>query len=361
MMGSTEKGMQISPYLVFFLVHSMQIGIGVLGYQRQISKNAGYDAWIAVLIACVLSHIILFIIYKIAELGKGDMNDTQSYIFGKYVGGIFNLIFAIYFISIAIAVTRAYIEILQIWLFQDLSVFWFTFSFLILAVYIVNGGIRTVTGMAFFSVVIPFYLFFAFLFAVPYSDYSDFLPILHHSFKDIFKATLQLSIAYLGYETLLYYYPFIQNPKKSKKWAHFGLLFTCIIYIFITFISFGYYSEGQLQHIIWATLSIWKIVKLSFMWRFEYIGIATWFMVILPNICIPLWCASRIMKKTIKTSQRSALFWISAVILFIVPLLETRHQIESFLNFINQAGFIINFIYIPLFFIIVLIVKKVKK
>ncbi|MBS4195257.1 GerAB/ArcD/ProY family transporter [Lederbergia citri] len=360
-MSSTAKGAQLSPYLVFFLVHSMQIGIGVLGFQRQISKTAGYDTWISVLIACVFSHVFLYIFYKIAEIGKGDLNDTHSYAFGRIVGGFFNLVFAFYFITIIIGVIRSYIEILQIWLFQDLSVFWFTFSFLLLSIYIVNGGIRTVTGIAFYSVVIPFYLYFAFLLAVPFSDYSDFLPILHHSFKDIFKATWQLTISYLGYETLLFYYPFIQNPEKSKKWAHLGLIFTCFIYLFITFISFGYYSEPQLQHIIWATLSIWKIVKLSFMWRFEYIGIATWFFVIIPNICIPLWCASRIMKKTFKMKQRSALIWISALILCIVPLLQTRQQINNLLSFINKAGMYLNFVYIPLLLLILLIIKKVKK
>ncbi|MBS4200209.1 GerAB/ArcD/ProY family transporter [Bacillus sp. FJAT-49732] len=360
-MDSTLKGKQVAPYLVFFLVHSMQVGVGVLGFQRQISNIAGYDSWIAVLIACILSHVVLFLIYKIAEMGKGDLNETHSYLFGKVVGGLFNLIFASYFIALIISIMRSYIEILQIWLFPDLNVFWFAFIFLLLAIYIVNGGLRSVTGIAFFSVVVPFYLFFMFLFAVPYSDYSDFLPLFHHSFKDILRATWKMSFLYIGYETLLYYYPFIQNPKKSKLWAHLGLILTCIIYLYITFISFGYYSEPQLQHIIWATLSIWKIVKFSFMWRFEYIGIATWFIVILPIICIPLWCASRIMKKTLNITQRSGMIWLSTVILVIVPLFQTRLQIVSLVNHINQVGLIINFFYIPLLFLILLIVKKVKK
>ncbi|WMX58567.1 GerAB/ArcD/ProY family transporter (plasmid) [Peribacillus sp. R9-11] len=31
---------------------------------------------------------------------------------------------------------------------------------------------------------------------------------------------------FLGFETLLMFYPFIKNPEKSKKWARFGVLFT---------------------------------------------------------------------------------------------------------------------------------------
>ncbi|WP_448897023.1 hypothetical protein [Cytobacillus pseudoceanisediminis] len=33
--------LKISPFLVFYLIMSMQIGIGVLSYQRVIAKDAG--------------------------------------------------------------------------------------------------------------------------------------------------------------------------------------------------------------------------------------------------------------------------------------------------------------------------------
>lgn len=360
-MDSILKGKQISPYLVFFVIHSMQIGIAILGFQREIANSAGYDSWVAVIFATAVAHIALFIMFKVVELGKGDLIEAHYYVFGKIVGKLFNIIFIVYFTALIIAVLRAYVEILQVWVFPTLSLFWFTFSFLLLALYIVNGGFRTIVGISFFSVVLPFYIYFIFLFAVPYSDYTDFLPILHHSLKDILTATLQLSIAYLGYETLLIFYPFIQDGKKAKKWAHYAILFTGFIYLFIIFISFGYYSEPQLQHIIWSTLSIWKIVKLPFLWRFEYIGISMWSLVILPNICIPLWCASRIMKKTMKVTQRKAMIWIAIFTLIISQFFQTRLEIEAFLSVINKTGFVINYIYIPFLLLILLAVRKVKK
>ncbi|MEK3887813.1 GerAB/ArcD/ProY family transporter [Bacillus sp. FSL K6-3431] len=360
-MDSIAKGKQIAPFLVFFVIHSMQVGIGVLGFQRYIAKSAGYDSWISVLIALAASHIVLFIIFKVIELGKGDLVDTHFFLFGKIAGTFFNIILALYFIIITITVLRPYVEILQAWMFQDGSIFWFTLSFLLLAIYIVNGGFRTIVGISFFSVVLPFYIYFVFLFTIPYSDYSDFLPLLSHSFKDIFKASMHLSISYLGYETLLIFYPFIQNGKDSKKWAHLALLGTGVIYLFITVISFGYYSEEQLKNIIWATLSMWKIVKLSFIWRFEYIGIAMWSLVILPNICISLWCASRIIKKSIKVTQKKALYWIAAIVLGVSVLFQTRQQLDLFITWVGKIGFIMNYIYIPLVLLLVIIVKKVKK
>ncbi|MBS4178513.1 GerAB/ArcD/ProY family transporter [Lederbergia citrea] len=361
-MDSIPKKQQIAPFLVFFVIHSVQIGIGILGFQREVANSAGYDSWIAVIIATLGTTIVLFIIFKVIELGKGDLIQTHYFVYGKIFGRLFNVVIAIYFTAIVIGVIRTYIEILQVWFFEDLSVFWFTFSFLLLAIYIVNGGFKTIVGISFFSVILPIYVYFTFLFAVPYSDYTDFLPVLDHSLKSIMKASFQLSLSFIGYEALLIFYPFIQDGKKAKKWAHLGNLATGFIYLFIIFISFGYYSEPQLRHIIWATISIWKIVKLSFLWRFEYIGIATWFLVILPNICIPLWCASRIMKKTVKITQRKALIGISIVVLVLTSsLFQTRKQISAFLQLLGNVGVIINFIYIPLLLLLVLIARKVKK
>ncbi|CAM4151190.1 GerAB/ArcD/ProY family transporter [Lederbergia lenta] len=360
-MDSIPKGKQIAPFLVFFIIHSMQIGVGALGFQRFIAKTAGYDSWISVLIALAFSHIIMFIIFKIVKLGKGDLIDTHYFVYGKIVGRIFNLLFAIYFIIITVTIVRPYVEILQTWVFLNGSVFWFTLSFLLLAIYIINGGFRTIVGIAFFSVIIPFYLYFIFLFTLPYTDFSDFLPILDHSLQDIFKASLHLSISYLGYETLLIFYPFIQNGMDGKKWAHLGLLFTGFIYLYITILSFSYYSEEQLQHVIWPTLSMWKIVKLSFIWRFEYIGITTWSLVILPNICIALWCASRIIKKTINISQKVSLYIIAPLVLIISLILQTRQQIDQYITWVGNIGIIINYFYIPLLLLLVIIARKVRK
>ncbi|PAM94468.1 hypothetical protein B4N84_12520 [Flavobacterium sp. IR1] len=55
----------IPPYLVFYLVHSMQVGVGVLGFTRYIAGIAGFRAWIAVLLTGVLFHIGIWVMYKI--------------------------------------------------------------------------------------------------------------------------------------------------------------------------------------------------------------------------------------------------------------------------------------------------------
>ncbi|MCM3728619.1 spore germination protein [Neobacillus cucumis] len=352
---------KISPFLVFFLVHTMQFGIGILGFQRLIALTAGYDAWISVIIAGLSIHIILWMMYRILDTVNGDIMSAHSYVFGKKVGRLITLPFVLYFLCVALTTLRTFIEVVQVWMFQDMSTFWYAFAFCVLAIYIIFGGFRIVTGIAFFGVVLPSYLIFTFFFTFPYADLRNLLPVFDHSIKDLIKATYQMSLTYLGYEVLLFFYPFIKDPQKSKKWAHWGVLCTTILYTAITIITFSYFSEGQLQKSIWATLTIWKVVEMPFVERFEYIGIANWNIVILPNLCIALWCGSRILKRTVHLKQKYGVLLLTMIVLITINFFKTRGQINTLIDYTGKISFFLNYVYIPLLFFLVLIVKKVKK
>lgn len=352
---------KISPFLVFFLVHTMQFGIGILSFQRLIALTAGYDAWISVIIAGLSIHVILWMMYRILDTVDGDIMSAHSYVFGKKVGRLITLPFVLYFLCVALTTLRTFIEVVQVWMFQDMSTFWYAFAFCVLAIYIIFGGFRIVTGIAFFGVVLPSYLIFTFFFTFPYADLRNLLPVFDHSIKDLVKATYQMSLTYLGYEVLLFFYPFIKDPQKSKKWAHWGVLCTTILYTAITIITFSYFSEGQLQKSIWATLTIWKVVEMPFVERFEYIGIANWNIVILPNFCIALWCGSRILKRTVHLKQKYGVLLLTMIVLITINFFKTRGQINTLIDYTGKISFFLNYVYIPLLFFLVLIVKKVKK
>ncbi|WP_413304623.1 GerAB/ArcD/ProY family transporter [Bacillus sp. 1P10SD] len=352
---------KVSPFLVFFLVHTMQVGIGVLGFQRIIALTAGYDAWMSVIFAGLSIHIIIWMMYKILETVDGDIITAHSFVFGKKIGKLLSFPFVLYFLMIALTLLRTFIEVVQVWMFQDMSTFWYSFAFCGLAIYIIFGGFRTVTGVAFFGVVLPAYLILTFFFTIPYADVKNLLPIFDHSVKDLVMASYQMSLTYLGYEVLLFFYPYIKDPQKSKKWAHLGVLYTTVLYTLLTFVTFTYFSEGQLQKNIWATLTMWKVVEMPFVERFEYIGIANWNIIILPNFCIALWCGSRIVKRVTNIKQKYGVLVLAMFTLIFINFFKSREQINTLIDYTGKIAFFLNYGYIPLLFFLVLIVKKVKK
>ena len=103
-----------------------------------------------------------------------------------------------------------------------------------------------------------------------------FYLFLHSPF-DMLISAKQSALEFLGFETILIFYPFIEKGKSLKRWAHAGIAFSTLIYVVLAIVSFMYYSEGQLNRTIWPTLTMLKIIKVPFIQRFEYIIIFVWF------------------------------------------------------------------------------------
>lgn len=359
MMKIAER-FQVSHFLVFYLIHSLQFGVGVLGFQRIVAEKVGRDAWISVIISGILVHIALWMLYKILKNSGGNVITVHRKLFGKWMGGILSVSIALYFCLIAVTVLRTYIEIVQVWMFPDLNVWVFSFVFLLLVFYIISGGFRVVTGISFFGVILPIYVLLTFLFPLEFSELNNLVPPLNHSFKDMAQSTKSMSLTIIGFEALLVFYPFIKNPDKSKKWAHMSVAFSTVIYTLIMMVSLAYFSEEQLQKNVWATLTMWKIVEMPFVERFEYIGIANWCLIILPNVSLTFWCVSRCLKDTFKVNQKKLLLIILLGSYVIVSLTQTREQINMLNDLAGQSGFLIMFVYIPFLFIVNFIIRKVK-
>ncbi|WP_331281076.1 GerAB/ArcD/ProY family transporter [Bacillus sp. EB01] len=357
---SIPEKAKVSSFLTFFLVHKMQWGVGILGFQRIIAMYAGYDSWISVLLAGLAIHPLIWMVYKMAAISGGDIVSIHEYTFGKKIAKWACLPFVLYFSLLSVTALRTFIEIIQVWMFQDLSTFWFALPFMLLVIYIVSGGFRTVAGIAFFGVILPFYMIFVFFYTIPYANFNQLLPILEHSFKGLAMASFNMALTYIGWEMLLTYYPFIKNPEKSQKFAHWGILFTTLGYTLIAIMSFVYYSEGQLERTVWATLSIFKIVEMPFVERFEFVGLATWNLIILPNVCLGLWGASRVLKRAFRVKQKVGIYVISILILVACSLISGRADIDMLNTITGRAGFFLNFGYLPLLFAATLISRKVK-
>lgn len=356
-----KKEYQISPFLVFFLIHSVQLGVGVLGFQRIIIKSAGNDSWMAVIVGGITINVLIWIMYVLLNKHQTNLIQIHKNLFGKWIGNFLSCIWIIYWTMIAMTVFRTYIEIVQVWVFQMINIVMFGIILVILIFYGVSGGFRIVSGICFLGVVIPFYLFLTFFFPLEYADYRNLLPIWNHTVKDMAIASKDMTLSYLGFSTLLMYYPYIKNAKKSQKWAHLGNLFTMGIYLFLILVTIVYFSEGQVERQVWATLSLWKIVEMPFVERFEYIGITSWVLIILPNICLSIWAATKGVTEIIEISEKKVSFVIAIFLLVLSVIIRGREHINLLNDYMSLLGLILVFGYLPLITILSIIKSKLGR
>ncbi len=352
----------VSPYFLFFLIHSAQTGVAALTFQTRILEGAGHNAWLTVLaLGFIMQVILLMMLYILNNSSSGDVLSFHREVFGKIFGGILNLLLAVYFSLASLYTLYTYIDLLQIWVFDGISSWEFALLLLIVIYYIVAGGFRVITAVAYWGVVIPSFMFLSIIYLLNYVEFSYLQPFFLYGVKDHFISAKEAVPIYLGFENVLVFFPFIKNREKSSKWGHLGLLFTTVIYTIIAVMTFLFFSLEKLKHLSWPTLTMIKIIQFPFLERFEFIFIFTWLLVVMPVICIYLWSAIRSIKLTIpKVKATYVLMGFLAVFYFFNSVLINIKSSYLMGKIITISGQYFLFCYIPILFIIAVVRKKIK-
>jgi spore germination protein (amino acid permease) len=351
----------ISGFLVFFLIHSSQVGVGSLTFQRMVFKNAGQDAWISVILMGLSLHLIVHMIYKMLGNPAKDLTDLHRIIFGNILGNALSLLIVGFFILVALSVLRSYIEVIQVWVFPSLKTWELALLFICVIYYLVSGGFRVVAGFCFFGVLISTFAMILFYFPIKHGKLNNLLPMFNHSFQDLLKSAKASTGLFIGFETLLIYFPFIKTPEKTEKWSHYALLFSTLKYLALIVFALLYYSQGLLKQMVWPALGITKIMELSFLARFEYLFIFLWLIIYFPSVCLSIWSCTRITKKTTNLKPRLSLLLILSILFIAVINVKDRFMVDALGKFVSEVGFYFIFAYIPLIFILSWIQKSLRK
>jgi len=113
-----------------------------------------------------------------------------------------------------------------------------------------------------------------------------------------------------------------------------------------------------LERTIWGTLSLLTIVRFPFIERFEYVAITFWVLLIMPNLMLYMWAATRGISRVFGKKEQKV-SWKLLIFLFLTLLYPlTRVQINMMNDYFAKGAFYIVFIYPFLLFGAVLVKKK---
>lgn len=351
-------GDTINAFLLFFIVQSAQVGVGIQGFQRIIYQDAKHDAWISVVLAGLATHIIAVFMLKTLQLyGSNDLYGIQQDVYGKWIGNVLNVFYILFTSTAFFAVLRNYTEVIQSWVFPGVDTWFLVVSLLLLVIYSFAGGLRVIVGIACFSFIFSVVLLPLLAYPMKYMEARNLLPVLEADVIDLVKGVKSMTFTVIGFEILYVIYPFIKDKENVKKHLHLGLFVTTIIYLVAMFVALTYFSGEQLIKTIWATLTLFSIVKFPFVERMEYIVVCFWMLIILPNLCLFVWAAYRGMIRMVKVSAKKFVWLFAFVIFFASFLLKTRIQINAFNDFFGNVAFYTIFVY-PIFLYIIALVKN---
>ncbi|MBT2726871.1 GerAB/ArcD/ProY family transporter [Bacillus sp. ISL-75] len=353
-----KEGLLVNAFLVMFFIHASQTGVGIVGLPRIVYLAAKHDAWISVFLGGILSAVVLaMMVLMLKKYDSADLYGIQVDIFGKWLGNAMNIFYMIYMSLSFFVIHMNYIEIVQVWIFPDLPTWQLSLALILLTIYAVNGGIRIIVGVAFISVIGTVWMIFIFIVPMQYADPKNLLPLLNTDLKHILNGVHKTSFSLMGFELLMFLYPYVKDKKKVFLYSQIGNLYTNILFTSITMVCITFFAENGLARTIWPVLSMFKIVRLPNLERFEFIAVSFWMLVILPNMCSYLWAASKGFSRIINWKQKKGIWIIGILVWGGSFFIKARYQMNELTNFVAHLGFLSAFCY-PILLSLLVLVKK---
>lgn len=353
-----KQNLMIPTFYLFFIISSMQTAVGILGLPKYIFSKAQHDSWISIIIAYVFMMIVVSVMFIILnQYENADIIGIQVDMFGKWLGKALGTIYVAHFFLTLLSILLTYIQLVQIFLYPTMPAFFLGLLMLIIIVYSVLGGIRTIVGVVFIFFFLASWILILLYEPMTQMELSHFQPMFQASLPDLLRGAKTTSYTFVGFEVLLFIYPFIEKKKKAKLPVYLGITFTTIIVLVTTLISIGYYSPHDFEKMDWPVLTLFKGVSFSFLERFDYLVVMEWMMVSVSTLILLMWTITYGMKRIYAINQRTTLYTVAIIILIIAAIVKYDYKIMKLTDFVSQIGFWIVFIY-PIFLLPIVLLKK---
>lgn len=248
-----KKEPSISRRQLISLVILAQLGTEVLSLPHVEAGVAGHDTWLAVLLGGLAAQVGIVLIWWLGS--RYPTRNLYAYIpliVGKPIGVCINLLYACYYTMSGLLLTLLFSDILKRWLFQ-LSPKWvIVLMLLIMCGYAATSTLRQLANISQTFMLLAVFCFLLIVFSGVYGlDPKNLLPILPSGLYPVIKGAYTAFSAYVGYDLLLYAYPYVQAQSKKKLLLSMTLAntSTAVFYIAVCLICSMKFSLKQLSFI----------------------------------------------------------------------------------------------------------------
>ncbi len=356
-MGATNVKM-LNRYHVIFLAQSVMVGTGILSLPQKLSAM-GYTQWFMPVIFGLVATLTLWpMVWLCSKYPNDHLFRINEILLGKVLGKGLNFLFVIQFIIFSAGIISNYMHLIQSTALQEQTITLPVLCFLLLLIYIVSGGIKSIARFCMMTFFITIGMYYFTRWAIEKGEVSHLLPLFNFSGKDFMNAFKDGYLSILGYELILFYFPYIIDQKKAFRHSLIGIWISIFLCFFTTVVSVIYYSEWQLKNVEFSVLNLFKAGEFTFVERIDIIGITLWVFLILSTAAAYVWCAKLGVESVFKKKNSYPLYMIAAIIFLIIRMPFSREFQEKLFTASNYIGYML--IIWPIFLSMIYVVRKKK-
>ncbi|WP_127579372.1 GerAB/ArcD/ProY family transporter [Paenibacillus koleovorans] len=301
---------QLRPFHTAILIHMVQTGVLIMSLPHTLAVNFGYNGWIVVPIISVIVCVDIALIAVVYRLAKGrSVFEILEQSIPRLILIPFYVFLASLWAMIGSLVAKQYVLIIQMIAFPSTSPMQLLFAVEVLCLLLLVHGVFAISrGATAF-----FWLFFSMLLLLPLFfkefNWSRATTFILQGGHDPLKGSFEVFSAFLGVELALLLFPFV-SPRGFGRAVLAGHLLTTVSYTSISLVSFGFYSFGQLQLIVYPMMDLLAFIKFPFIERLETLLFGIFLFTVIITETMYSWAAvetlKRLRKPVTNPIQRSA-------------------------------------------------------
>jgi spore germination protein (amino acid permease) len=359
--GKNMNEKSISLNQMFFVIIQAQIGIGLLALPYKAQKYAKGNAWISVIVAWIVIQIFIIIIWMLMKRHKGKtILDISQLFLGKYLGKLINFSYLLYGVLVMSNVVILYADLIQRWILETTPKSVTILLMLATGIYLGKQNLRVIARFLTIVNVVLFLLFVLSLFAISNKlTFTNLLPLSQSNLKEIVLGSYQITLAMLGFEILLFIFPFVQgNEKQMFKKMTAAITIVGIIYIYFAILTLITFSPEEIGIVPEPVLYMLKGLSFRVVERIDMIFLSYWIIPIATSYVIYLYISSSAAAHLFHKGKRKYPVWyISALVYGISFVFTDELEIQMFSDFVSNISFIFIFA-IPLVLLVLSIFFK---
>jgi len=346
------------------IVSNSMLGSGILTLPRVLAEDMNNaDGWMSLIIGGILVLLAGLCIIKLCRRFPGKTLFQFSIdLMGKWLGSVFNVGLAVFYIFIAAFELRVMFEVTTLYLLEDVPRWTILMSFLWVGLYLVLGGLGTIARL--FEIILPI-TFVVFVVSMLLSskifEIDNLLPVLGDGVLPVLKGVGSTVLVFLGHELMFFLTPAMQQPEKAGKALIMGITVPFILNMITFIMVIGGMSVHGATSSTWPTLGLLRSFEIKglFFERFDFFLLVVWIMQILTTFSIMQYVSTKGLAQTFRTNNNKPILYLSMPIIFIIASVPRDvNELFSFSDLFGDIGVSLFMILPPIMLLYAVIFKK---
>ncbi|MFB5193885.1 GerAB/ArcD/ProY family transporter [Neobacillus sp. KR4-4] len=354
-----KSDQSITRFQLFFILIQSQIGVGLLSLPNTVQSSAKGDGWISTLLAGLAVQVMLFIYWHLLKrFPKLIYTEITKKILGNYLGKLLNLFIYIYFILVGGLATILLIKIVNLWLLPLTPSWIISLLILTACIYLAISDLRIIARFFVLasSLILLLWLTTCLSWFTP-REFQYILPLGSSGLKNMIVGSKNSLLAMLGFEGLLFFFPFIiENKKGVLKTISMANLFITMFYTYFMFLTLIHFTTGQLAQMREPIVNLLRGIAYNVVDRVDLIFLSIWIVPMTTSVIAYLFFACKSLNVDKKNYPKAVL--VNGLIVFLITLIPND---DAMINLFNKYVYYLSYLVVFLIPILLLILSLLLK